>query len=52
MFQHEQTMNSSFDDLPPPPPPISSSPAPPDEDAEEVKLNQKLEKSVKNFLRF
>merc|ERR1712018_423828 len=33
---HEQTMNSSFDDLPPPPPPISSSPAPPDDDAEQV----------------
>merc|ERR1711936_1113486 len=36
LMNHEQTMNSSFDDLPPPPPPISSSPAPPDEDAEEV----------------
>jgi len=33
-MNHEQTMNSSFDDLPPPPPPISSSPAPPDDDAE------------------
>ena len=48
VFQHEQTMNSSFDDLPPPPPPISSSPAPPDDDVEEVRFRQKLEKSVKN----
>ena len=31
VLQHEQTMNSSFDDLPPPPPPISSSPTPHDD---------------------
>ena len=31
VLQHEQTMNSSFDDLPPPPPPISLSPTPHDD---------------------
>ena len=49
MFQHEQTMNSSFDDLPPPPPPISSSPAPPDDDAEEVRFRQKIRKKWQKF---
>ena len=49
VFQHEQTMNSSFDDLPPPPPPISSSPAPPDDDVEEVRFRQKLEKKGQKF---
>jgi len=32
LINHENNINSSYDDLPPPPPPLSSSPSPPDID--------------------